>query len=493
VALLVPPPIKRVAANNKRKAQGLLFILFIFLFLLFVVALYNKSLVKTVPVSLRTDRIGNQLSLDADVKFRGVNVGEVRALSTNGEVATLKLAMMPDQIKLIPSNVQARILPKTLFGQKYVDLVSPDNTGTQQVADGSTPQMHSLRGGDVITQDRSQTGIEIEQVYDNLLPFLDTVQPDKLNETLSAVATALDGRGDELGDNLVRLDDYLRAINQHLPSVQDDVSELADYSQILNNAAPDLLRFLGNTTVTSQTIVEKQNTLLSLLTGSSQVADTGSAVLSENRDRLIQSAALGSDITRTVARRANNLPLIFNGLAGLVQPLHTVFGGGTNQNWLHISLSILGQKGAYTAPADCPKYLSPEGNMYGPNCGAGGSASSASTGDATATQLPSSSVPSSSVPSSSVPSASTTTGQLPATGTASGNVGGGLGGSALDGTSAAPVDLTVDTVGSPQEKAMLARIVGAVNEDQTATHDMSPDLASLFLGPMLRGTEVSFK
>src|SRR3954447_5907260 len=129
MALLVPPPIKRVAIGNKRKFQGIAFVLMLILFFALVVGMYNKAFVKFIPVQLRTDRIGNQLSLNADVKFRGVNVGDVRVLHTNGETATMKLAMKPNQITLIPSNVQARILPKTLFGQKYVELVTPDNTG----------------------------------------------------------------------------------------------------------------------------------------------------------------------------------------------------------------------------------------------------------------------------------------------------------------------------------------------------------------------------
>jgi virulence factor Mce-like protein len=468
MALLVPPPLKRAARGSKRKLQGVAFLIMIGLLFYLVVGLYNKSFVKTVPISLRTDSIGNQLSLNADVKFRGVNVGQVKSLSTTGEIATLKLAMIPDQIKLIPSDVQARILPKTLFGQKYVELVSP------QTAGGPVP---ALKAGTVISQDRSRTAIEIEQLYDNLLPFITTVQPEKLNNTLSAIATALDGRGDELGDNLARLDDYLRQINQHLPSIQDDVSELADYSQILNQAAPDLLRFLDNTVVTSRTIVQKQDTLSALLTGTADASDTGSAVLAENRSRLIQAPELGVPITRTIARRADNLPLIINGLNGLVPKVHAVFGTGSNKNWLHIKLSILGQKGAYTAPTDCPKYLGPEGNQYGPNCGTSGSNQSAqSLGTGTATQLPTT---------------------LPATGTGSSTgtpgTSSALGGSGLTGTDAAPVDLTVASVGSPEEKALLEQIVGSVNAEQTATHDMSPDLATLFLGPMMRGTQVSFK
>jgi virulence factor Mce-like protein len=461
MALLVPPPLKRAARGSKRKLQGVAFLLMIAFLFYLVIGLYNKQFVKTIPVSLRTDSIGNQLSLNADVKFRGVNVGDVRALTTTGEVATLKLAMKPDQINLIPADVQARILPKTLFGQKYVELVS--------ASEGQG--VRTLRKGDVIPQDRSRTAIEIEQLYDNLLPFITTVSPEKLNSTLTAIATALEGRGDKLGDNLARLDDYLRQINQHLPSIQQDVTGLADYSQILNEAAPDLLRFLDNSVVTSRTLVEKQDTFAQLLANSAGAADTGSALLSENRNRLIQAPQLGEDITRTIARRAENLPLIFNGLAGLIEPVHTVFGTGENKNWLHINLSILGNKGPYTF-ADCPKNLSPEGNQYGPNC-PGGSRSNASGASAgSATPVPGTAT--GAAPSATSPSALT--------------------GSALTTSNASEVnDPTVSTVGSPEEKALIQRIVGTVNAEQTATHDMSPDLANLFLGPMFRGTEVTFQ
>lgn len=467
MALLVPPPLKRAAIGNKRKVQGVAFLLIIATLLYLVVALYNKQFIKTIPVSLRTDRIGNQLSLNADVKFRGVIVGDVRALTTNGETASMKLAMKPDQVDLIPANVQARILPKTLFGQKYVELVPPEGARTR-----------GLRAGDVIPQDRSRTAIEVEQLYDNLLPFLRTVQPEKLNATLSAIATALGGRGDKLGDNLVRLDDYLREFNQHLPSLQEDFTGLADFSQILYDAAPDLLRFLDNSVVTSRTLVEKQDTLFAAFTGTADAADVTSAVLSENRNRLIQAPQVGEDVTRALARRSENLPLIVDGLAGLVPNIRKTFGTGENRNWLHINVQVLGERGPYTK-ADCPKYLSPEGDQFGPNCSASDRNTQApqSSGTATPVRPTAPSGTGSAGPANPLPGAEAA-----------------LSGSGLTATEVADLNSpTVSTVGSAEEKALIQRIVGAVNADQTSTHDMAPDIADLMLGPMLRGTEVTFK
>ena len=51
--------------------------------------------------------------------------------------------MDPEMIDQIPSNVTARLLPKTLFGEKFVSLVPPQG-----------PSPTPLAAGDVIDEDR---------------------------------------------------------------------------------------------------------------------------------------------------------------------------------------------------------------------------------------------------------------------------------------------------------------------------------------------------
>ena len=54
-------------------------------------------------------------------------------------------------------------------------------------------------------------------MLNDLYPLLRTVQPAELNYTLTAIADALEGRGEAIGDNLVVLDGYLKRINPQLP------------------------------------------------------------------------------------------------------------------------------------------------------------------------------------------------------------------------------------------------------------------------------------
>ena len=109
----------------------------------------------------------------------------------------------------LPANVTAQMLPTTLFGERYVDLVLP-----------ARPAAARLVSGSVIGQDRSKDAIEIEEVLNNLLPLLAAAEPQQLSLTLNALAQGLKGNGTELGQTLVQLGSYLRRLRPHLPALR---------------------------------------------------------------------------------------------------------------------------------------------------------------------------------------------------------------------------------------------------------------------------------
>ena len=76
-------------------------------------------------------------------------------------------------------NVTAQMLPTTLFGERYVDLVMP-----------AAPTQARLTAGTVITQDHAADAVELEKVLNNLLPLLRASEPDKISVTLTALQLA---------------------------------------------------------------------------------------------------------------------------------------------------------------------------------------------------------------------------------------------------------------------------------------------------------------
>ncbi|MFF7976135.1 MCE family protein [Streptomyces sp. NPDC007905] len=330
------------------RVYGIAFIAVLALLLSLAVAVYQQAFTSVVPITLEADTIGNQLDPRADVKLRGLLVGEVREVHADGTKATLDIALKPEYVPSIPSDVHARLLPKTLFGEKYVDLVPPTRSTARPI-----------RAGDVITQDRTKVGIELQQLMNDLLPLLRTVRPGDLNATLSAFATALDGRGDRIGDNLTRVDGYLRRLNPHMPSMKEDISRFADVAEVYGDAAPDLMRILRNTVTTSRTIVEKRDQLAAGLRATAAVAGTADDFLSENGDRLITLGRVSRPTLELFARYSPEYPCLFQGLVRQEKASEDAFRGGE----MRITLEAVRPQGAYR-PGEEPVY----GERSGPNC-----------------------------------------------------------------------------------------------------------------------------
>ena len=200
------------------------------------------------------------------MKLRGILVGTVRKISTYNVPATagrqpetrarVTLALEPAKAKLIPVGATALLLPKTLFGERYVALQVP--------ADLPAAEARPVRSGDTISGGRD--AIEVERVLDDLYPVLLALHPEDLKATLTALATALQGRGKQLGDNLAAFNDYLLKFNPKVPTLADDLAKLGQVATVYNDAAPDLLATLGNLQTTSRTITSRPQALDQLLT-----------------------------------------------------------------------------------------------------------------------------------------------------------------------------------------------------------------------------------
>ncbi|WP_031074918.1 MCE family protein [Streptomyces sp. NRRL S-118] len=333
----------------KLRLYGVVFLTVLALLLSLSVAVYQQVFTPVVRITLEAGTLGNQLEPRADVKLRGLLVGEVREVRADGEKATLGIALKPEHTPRIPANVHARLLPKTLFGEKYVDLVAPPGG----------PADRPIRAGDVITQDRTRVGIEVQQLMNDLLPLLRTVRPAELNATLSAFATALEGRGDRIGDNLVRVEDYLSRLNPHMPSIKENISRFADVAEVYGDAAPDLMRILRNTITTSRTLVDKQDQLAALFTSTATVARSADGFLDENGERFITLGRVSRPTLALFARYAPEYPCLLEGLVRQEAAAEETFRGGE----MRITLEIVRPRPGYE-PGEEPRYR----ERSGPDC-----------------------------------------------------------------------------------------------------------------------------
>lgn len=330
------------------RTYGVVFLVVVGLLVGLSVAAFQKRFTPVVSVTLETDRIGSQLQVASDVKLRGLVVGEVRTISTTGRGARLGLALDPAMVDLIPAGVSARLLPKTLFGERFVDLVPPSGAPGRPI-----------RGGDVIGQDRTAVAIELERVFADLLPLLRTVRPEKLALTLNALAASLEGRGTQLGQNLVAVDSYFRAINPRMPVIQADISGLADLASTYAVAAPDLVRAARALVTTSTTVVQKKEQLAGFLAGTAGFADTTADFLDANGARIIQVGRVQRPTVELFAKYAPEYPCLAAGLVNWLPRIDEAWRG----NLFHLTIEVAPQRSGYR-PGEEPRW----GETRGPQC-----------------------------------------------------------------------------------------------------------------------------
>ncbi|GGS41846.1 MCE family protein [Streptomyces griseoviridis] len=332
-------------ATVRRRFAGVVFLVVPVLLVWLAVAVYDKQFTDSDPVTVETGSVGNEMHLGAEVKLRGVVVGEVRAIDATADGARLTLALKPGARESIPADVTAQMLPTTLFGERFVALVPP-----------ASPAAEPLAAGAVIPQDRSANAVELQQVLDNVLPMLTAVQPQKLSATLSAVSRALEGRGDRLGDTLALLDDHLRQFNPHLPTLNRDLKELVKVSQVYADAAPDILTALTDFTTTSSTLAEKESELAGTLGATTRTAEDVTAFLRQNKDNIIRLSAASRPTLDLLAEYSPAFPCTLRTLADFVPAMDKALGKGTDRPGLRVDITTVPSRGAYRPGTDTPSY-----------------------------------------------------------------------------------------------------------------------------------------
>jgi phospholipid/cholesterol/gamma-HCH transport system substrate-binding protein len=334
-----------------QRVGGVVFLLVLAGLIGLSIAFYQKVFTPVVEVTLEADRLGNQLTPPADVKVNGVIVGEARSVEASPEGARITLALEPEAADRLPTNVSARLLPKTLFGEKFVELVLPEQ-----------PAGETLAAGDVIPQDRSETAREFGTALDNLLPLLETLEPQGLSLTLNNVSEALRGRGDRIGSNLVLARDFFEEFNPELPRLQRNLAGTADFADTLTAATPDVLSLLDDLSAVNRNLVRDQAALDRVLRDTTGVSGTLEGFVRENERRFVDLAREGRGPLELFGQYSPMFPCLADGLADSEKFIGDTFG--RLQPGLHITLEFTSDQGAYRPNEDETAYL----HERGPDC-----------------------------------------------------------------------------------------------------------------------------
>ncbi len=206
---------------------------------------YQQWFRSVTTVTVEADRAGLLLDKGASVRLYGVAVGQVRDVTATSDGARIEIAIDEDQAHLIPASSTARITATTLFGAKLVELDAPDGPVTDPVQAGQTLQA-------------SSTSIEANDVFQNAMTLLDAIDVEQLNTTLTATATAFEGRGQKIGELITGADTLLTGLNPSLDQLGEDFRLADTFLTNVNAVFPQLLDVVEQATTTTDTLIQTQ-------------------------------------------------------------------------------------------------------------------------------------------------------------------------------------------------------------------------------------------
>ena len=275
----------------------------------YVLALYLGGQFKSGnEVQATFARAGQLLREGSDVKMRGVLVGSVSAINVerSGE-ARVTMLVQPEQ--QIPGNVSAAIRAKTLFGEKFIDLIPP-----------SAPEGR-LTDGDEIPQDRTIPPIEVEAILEKGVPILEAVDPEAFGASLHALAEALSGNEENLRRATVQTAKLLTETERTLPNFERNLVHLRHVASALDQTDTDLIAALDGLTAVGEVIREHPDAFERTVEGLVPLASDLGDILTARKTDLGDLAGDGAAVLRAVAERAPKLP----GTVGVLDDFLTVW------------------------------------------------------------------------------------------------------------------------------------------------------------------------
>ncbi|BCP14104.1 MCE-family protein MCE3A [Mycobacterium paraintracellulare] len=324
-------------------------------FILTTSAIFDGTFKSTVPVTLMSERSGIIMETNAKVKMRGVEVGRVSQIGTSPGGALLRLEIDPDQISDIPANVEAQVSATTAFGAKFVDLVYPQNPSPKRLTAGAV--LHSRN-----------VSTEVNTVFENVVDLINMIDPAKLNSVLTAVADAVRGQGERMGQATTDLNQVLTALNDRSDTIREDWRSFKNFADTYADAAPDILRVLDAASTTSKTVVDQAGALDSLLLNAAGFGQAGNNLLGASKDNLVASADVLEPTTGLLLKYSPSYTCTLQGTTfNLEHGWYKAFGGDGRS--LQLDAGLLFGNDPYVYPDNLPVVAAKGGPGGKPGCG----------------------------------------------------------------------------------------------------------------------------
>jgi phospholipid/cholesterol/gamma-HCH transport system substrate-binding protein len=300
----------RISERWFRIVAGLSASLFLAASTVFGVRVATGALAPRYQVEASFAAAGQGLQRDSDVKVHGVDIGRVRGVSLVDGRALVRMDI--EKGERIPAAATATIRPKTLFGEKFVDIdPGPDEQAGPFLDDEGRIE-------------KTVGGFELEKVLTRLYPILEAVEPEELAVVLDTLAEGGRGQGEAVNRQIRNFATLADIQARHDADVRQFLDDLAALADELADRADDLVDAARDLNVALPPLNERGDELAAVLDQAARLSTDVADVLAANEPFQRKSITEGGKAIQVLfERRARIAPLV-TGLRQFFQVLAEV-------------------------------------------------------------------------------------------------------------------------------------------------------------------------
>lgn len=253
---------------------------------------------RVVTAAAEFDNCGQGLREGGDVKLRGVLVGRIGdiQLVSNGSDCRVYLDLFPADTRHVSADATAQIRAKTIFGEKWVELGTPEGASEERIA-----------AGDVIPKERTSDPLEVETILNVALPLLDAIDPESLAGALEALAGGFVGHEDAAIRGLKAGIEALEVPLDNKRELNEGIGQLAESGEVLSDVDDDLLRALANLDELNRFTIDNADLINENLRKGPELLRELSTLFETRLGDLVEVANSGATVLSIVAARTEDL------------------------------------------------------------------------------------------------------------------------------------------------------------------------------------------
>ena len=260
--------------------------------------------------------VGQQLPINGDVKIRGVLVGVITNFDLNDEGEAIVTFNLDSDVD-VPADTSAEIRSKTVFGQKWIELIPPENPTTSE----------TLAEAGTIPDERTEEPLELERALQLGHDLLSEVPLEDLTEVFSTLADGFSGQEDDARKAIDRGLIALRAVNSRSDEFDLSLRQLNEFSAWLDQNDETLLSFMSSLDLANRALLDASPEFVSNLDSVPTFFDDLASFQESIESDLGRLVEDGATLAEILARRSDDLRLLIVDL----EPFTTVWNSGLRQ------------------------------------------------------------------------------------------------------------------------------------------------------------------